>query len=65
MNDVIEMAMDCLTETQRRRYIRYLHGDTLTHIAKIEEKAVRTIKDSVELAKKKIKKRLSHLKNTS
>jgi DNA-directed RNA polymerase specialized sigma24 family protein len=60
--DVIDLAMDCLTEIQRRRYLRYLHGETLTYIAVIEGVSVSSVRESIKFAEKKLKKRLHTLK---
>lgn len=64
MDAIIEMALNCLTEKQRRRYILYLHGASLTEIARKESISIVTAFESIKLAKRKIKKRLAHLKNT-
>lgn len=62
--DNIEIILQVLTPTQRRRYELYLKGYTLTHIAKIEGVSVVSVWESIKLAKKHAKKKLSYLKNT-
>jgi len=62
--DKIELALAQMTPKQRRRYKHYLKGWTLTKIANQEGVSVQSVRESINFAEKKAKKRLTHLKNT-
>jgi len=63
-SDIVGFALSCLTDKQRRRYVMYLNGATLTQIAEKEQISVVTVHLAIKSIKKKIKSRLEHLKTT-
>lgn len=60
----IKLVLAQMTPVQRRRYRRYLKGWSLTKIAGVEDVSIQSVQESIFLAKKKVKKRLGHLKST-
>lgn len=56
MKNAITILNSCLTETQKRRYIRTkFYGKTTREVAAEEGVSQRTIQDSIELSEEKIK----------
>lgn len=60
----IQIILNVMTDTQRRRYQLYLLGETLTKIASKEDVSVVAVWYSIKTGIKKAKKRTAHLKKT-
>ena len=58
---IIQYAMACLTDTQRRRYALRLHGMSYSDIAEREGVSIKCVWTSVFLSKRKVKREISHL----
>lgn len=58
----IELILQNMTPTQRRRYKLYLKGKTFTEIARLEGVCVNVIHKSIKSAKKRAGKRLQGVK---
>ena len=64
MTDRLQLALQNMTPTQRRRYKHYINGWGLTDIARKEGVSIEAVRQSIDYAKRTAKKRLGHLKNT-
>ncbi len=62
--DKMKLILDSMTAIQRRRFKLYRKGWTLTRIAEKEGVSVVSVWESINLAQKTAKKKLSYLKNT-
>jgi len=59
MRSQIEMCLEKLTETQRRRFLMYAEGLSLAEISRIEGVVFNAVKTSINAAKREILKNLS------
>ena len=60
--DKLKIVLNTMTKLQKRRYLYYLKGWSLTRIAKKEGVSVKSIHISLKSAKKRAKKRLNTVK---
>ena len=60
--DLLVLVLDVMTPTQRRRYLLWIGGATMTFIAEREGASVNSVRKSIISAKKRAKKRLGGLK---
>ena len=57
--DRLKLVLSQMTIIQRRRYLYFLKGWTLTKIAQKEGVSVNSVKKSIHFAKKRVGKRLN------
>ena len=55
-NKSLASALDELTEVQKRRFIKFAEGLSIREIARQEEANFKSVHDSIEQARKKLKK---------